>query len=293
MAARPSMSPSMRRADNRGAATGWIQASAAFGLIAALVVIFAPARRSARRRSPPGAGAFPSWSRSCSWHFGLDAHQARREPGFRHAQGGGRSDQGAAARGLRPTEEPEARADRLLRHHVRAGRGLVLRLLLHAGVPRKVARRAGRDHEPDHDGHDHGQRAALRLLRLARRPGRPEAGDGRRHAAGAGRSISPAFTASPRPPTRRWSRRSSARRSSSIPTRRPARSSSTRSARPSSPAPATSPRAISPRPGISSTRAVADGATTVAIGIDALAGRRRQRPRRAGLKAAKAEVGKR
>jgi ribosomal protein L13E len=39
--------------------------------------------------------------------------------------------------------QSEARADRLLRHHVRAGRGLVLHLLLHAGVPRKVARRAG------------------------------------------------------------------------------------------------------------------------------------------------------
>ena len=46
-----------------------------------------------------------------------------------------RSVAGAAARGLRQQAQPEARADRLLRDHVRAGRGLVLHLLLPAGVP--------------------------------------------------------------------------------------------------------------------------------------------------------------
>ncbi len=68
-------------------------------------------------------------------HLGVAAHQARRKPRLRRAQGTGPGDQGAASRGVHPGPEPEARADRLFRHHVRAGGSLVLRLLLHPDIP--------------------------------------------------------------------------------------------------------------------------------------------------------------
>ena len=52
------------------------------------------------------------------------------------------------------------------------------------------------------------QRAALRLLRLALRPRRPQAGDARRDAARAGALLPRLAPDRPRRPTRRWSRRS-------------------------------------------------------------------------------------
>ena len=54
MAARRSTSPSMRPTSRRGASTGWIQSSASFGLLAALLVIIAT-------RTSVGEDAFAAW----------------------------------------------------------------------------------------------------------------------------------------------------------------------------------------------------------------------------------------
>ena len=128
--------------DQRGAATGWIQSSASFGLLAALLIIFAT-------RSWLGEEAFSQWGWRIPFLMSVILLaisvwmrvKLSESPHFAKLQGGGRGHQGAAARGLRRPREPEAGRNRLLRHHVRPGRGLVLHLLLHAGVPGKVARR--------------------------------------------------------------------------------------------------------------------------------------------------------
>ena len=123
-------------ANKRGASTGWIQSSASFGLLAALLIIVAV-------RQSIGEDAFNSWgwripflfSVGTACNLGVDARQARREPRVRASPRRRRDHQGAAARGFRPMAQFETRADRLLRDHVRAGGGLVFHLLLHAGVP--------------------------------------------------------------------------------------------------------------------------------------------------------------
>ncbi len=86
----------------RGWATGWIQSSAAVGLIAALGVILAT-------RTIIGEEAFAAWGWRVPFlvsilllgNLDLDAVQTERKPGLRQAQGGRRSLQDAAARGLR------------------------------------------------------------------------------------------------------------------------------------------------------------------------------------------------
>ena len=86
----------------RGAATGWIQSSASFGLLAALLVIVAT-------RTAVGEEAFADWgwripfliSAIAARHLGLDARQACREPGLRQAGRRGQRLQGAAARSVR------------------------------------------------------------------------------------------------------------------------------------------------------------------------------------------------
>ncbi len=128
--------------DKRGASTGWIQSSASFGLLAALLVIVAT-------RTAIGEDAFAAWgwripflvSVGPARHLGVDARQARREPALRQAAEEGEVTKAPLREAFGQRRQPQARADRLLRHHVRAGRGLVLHLLLHAGVPRTVARR--------------------------------------------------------------------------------------------------------------------------------------------------------
>ncbi len=75
-------------------------------------------------------------------HLGLAALQAVGKPGIPEAEGGRRRQPHAAARGLRQVGQSQARADRLLRHHVRAGRRLVSQLLLRPGLPDQVARRS-------------------------------------------------------------------------------------------------------------------------------------------------------
>ena len=137
-------------------------------------------------------------------------------PALRQAQGGRRGHQGAAARSVRPARQPQARADRLLRHHVRAGRGLVLHLLLRAGVPRPVARRcpsATKD-------------LLLIVMTVVSAPlyvffGWLSDRVGRKPVMVGGMLLAlvalfPRLrTGSPTPPTRRWSRRSARPRSSS------------------------------------------------------------------------------
>ena len=64
----------------RGFFTSWIQTTATLGLLLSLIVIMftqiyvnanypevVTAAGAKLRRSPPGAGAFRSWSRSCCW----------------------------------------------------------------------------------------------------------------------------------------------------------------------------------------------------------------------------------
>ena len=162
--------------DKRGASTGWIQSSASFGLLAALLVIVAT-------RTAVGEDAFAAWG----WRipFLVSAvllaisvwmrAKLAESPHFAKLREEGEVAKAPLREAFGNWQQPEARADRLLRHHVRAGRGLVLHLLLHAGVPRKVARPAGRDQGPAADRDDRRQRAALRLFgwlsdRVGRKP---------------------------------------------------------------------------------------------------------------------------
>ena len=146
--------------DQRGAATGWIQSSASFGLLAALAGDRRhPHLARRRRRSTPGAGASRSSLSAILLAISVWMRLKLSEsPTFAKLREEGATSQDAAARSLRPQGQPQAGADRLLRHHVRAGRGLVFHLLLHAGVPRKVARHARRDQGPAADRHDPGRR---------------------------------------------------------------------------------------------------------------------------------------
>ena len=95
--------------DKRGASTGWIQSSASFGLLAALLVILAT-RTATRRgglRSLGLAGTVPDVGDPAR-DLGVDARQARREPALREIARRGRSDQDAAARGVRPMAQSKA-----------------------------------------------------------------------------------------------------------------------------------------------------------------------------------------
>ena len=67
--------------DKRGASTGWIQSSASFGLLAALLVIVATRTgvRRGRLRRLGLAHPVPRLGRAAR-HLGLDARQARRKP---------------------------------------------------------------------------------------------------------------------------------------------------------------------------------------------------------------------
>ena len=70
--------------DKRGASTGWIQSSASFGLLAALLVILVT-------RTATGEDAFAAWGWRVPFlmsvillgNLGMDARQARREPALR------------------------------------------------------------------------------------------------------------------------------------------------------------------------------------------------------------------
>ena len=77
--------------DKRGAATGWIQSSASFGLLAALLVIVAT-RTAHRRRRLQRLGLAHPVPRlgGAARHLGLDARQARGKPRLRAAAGGRR-----------------------------------------------------------------------------------------------------------------------------------------------------------------------------------------------------------
>ena len=89
------------------------------------------------------ARAVPRFGRSCSQsRYGCapSSPRARTSPSCARKA---KSRTRRCAKRSAQWQQSKARADRLLRHHVRAGRGLVLHLLLHAGVPRKIARLAG------------------------------------------------------------------------------------------------------------------------------------------------------
>ena len=73
--------------DKRGWSTGWIQSSAAVGLIGALAVILATRTALGEEHSRPGAGASPSSPRSSCSDLDLDAVQAQRKPGLRQVEG--------------------------------------------------------------------------------------------------------------------------------------------------------------------------------------------------------------
>ena len=112
------------------------RSSASFGLIAALLVILGT-------RTSVGEEAFLAWGWRIPFlvSFVLLAisvwmrFKLSESPAFAKLQGGRRRQHGPAARSVRTLGQPEARADRLLRHHVRARGGVVLHLLLHPGVP--------------------------------------------------------------------------------------------------------------------------------------------------------------
>ena len=173
--------------DRRGTMTGWIQSSAAFGLLAALLVILAT-------RTALGEDQFLAWG----WRIPFLASiillavsvwlrtRLAESPAFAKLQDGGRRLPHAASRSLRRAAEPEARRHRLFRHHVRPRSGLVLHILLHAGLSRTVPGRAGSGGEFAGDCHDAGQRATLRVFRVAQRSLRTQAGDAQRDAAGIG-----------------------------------------------------------------------------------------------------------
>ena len=197
--------------DKRGAATGWIQSSASFGLLAALLVIVAT--RTLDRRGcvrSPGAGASRSSSRRCCWRSRCgcapSSPKARISPSSRRR----------ATVAKAPLREAFGDAEEHLKRVLIAFFGIMcaqgavwyftffyMQVFLERslGLP-------SRDQGPAADRDDRRQRAALRLFRLAQRPHRPQAGDGRRDAARAGAVFPRLRTGSPAPPTRRWSRRS-------------------------------------------------------------------------------------
>ena len=226
----------------RGASTGWIQASASFGLLAALLVIVVT-------RTAIGEDAFAAWG----WRipFLVSAvllaisvwmrAKLAESPEFARLRDEGDLSHAPLRESFGKVEEPQTRADRLLRHHVRAGGRLVFHLLLLAGLSRKVARPTQPDQGPADDRDDRRQRAAVRLFRLAQRPPGPQAGHDRRHAARAA-ALFPRIALDRRcrqpPADRGGAANSVVRRHQSRP---PARSNSTPSAPPSSSAPATSP----------------------------------------------------
>ena len=152
----------------RGAATGWIQSSAAFGLLAALLVILAT-------RTWLGEEAFLAWG----WRIPFLASiillavsvwlrtRLAESPAFAKLK-----EEGEVCH--TPLREAFAERQSLKRVAIAffgimcaQGRRLVLHLLLHAGLSRAFARRAGPDREHAGHRHDLGQRAALRVLRLA------------------------------------------------------------------------------------------------------------------------------
>ena len=55
--------------DKRGWHTGWIQTSAAFGLVGALAIILITRTLSAKTPSAPGAGVSRSWRPRRCWRF--------------------------------------------------------------------------------------------------------------------------------------------------------------------------------------------------------------------------------
>ncbi len=120
----------------RGATTGWIQSSASFGLLAALLVIVAT-------RSAIGEDAFAAWG----WRIpflvsvlllGVSVWMRAKlaeSPHFAKLKEEDDLSRAPLREVLRQQAQFEARPDRLLRDHVRAGRGLVFHFLLPAGVP--------------------------------------------------------------------------------------------------------------------------------------------------------------
>ena len=195
MAARRSMSPSMPPTTSAARRPAGSSPRPSFGLLAALAGHPRHPHR-ARRGGVPRLGLAHPVPR-------LD-HPARRSrcgcalklaesPAFAKLKEEGEVCQGAAARGLRASATASS-ASLIAFFGIMCAQGAVwyctffyMQVFLERslGVP-------GADRGHAADRHDPGQRAALRLLRLAERPHRPQAGDARRDAARAGRSISPA-----------------------------------------------------------------------------------------------------
>ena len=171
-----------------------------------------PEAASARTRSQAGAGGSRSWPRRCCSAFRCGcARKLAESPHFARLKEAGEVTKAPLREAFTRREQSEAGADCLLRDHGGAGRRLVFRLLLPAGLPREISRRPGCDQGPAADDHDRGQRAALRLLRMASdRVGRKPVMVG-------GMLLAlmlyfPARTGLPRRRTRRWSPPSARRR---------------------------------------------------------------------------------
>ena len=194
MAARRSMSPNMRPTTSAARRPAGSSRRPRSGCSLRLLVILATrtgvgedgVRRLGLAHPVPGLGR-------PAGHLGLDARQARRKPGT--SPSCARKARSPRRRCARPSATAKNLKQVLIAFFgIMCAQGAVwyftffyIQVFLE-----KSLGRAGRDQGPAADRDDRRQRAALRLFRLAQRPHRPQAGDARRHAAGAGRSISPA-----------------------------------------------------------------------------------------------------
>ena len=123
--------------NRRGCMTGWIQITASLGLLAGLLVILGT-------RTALGEDGFLAWG----WRIPFLVSvvllaisvwmrvKLSESPAFAKLKEEGEVAKAPLRESLRPVGQPQAGADRLLRHHVRPGRGLVSHLLLHPGLPR-------------------------------------------------------------------------------------------------------------------------------------------------------------
>ena len=170
--------------------TGWIQITASIGLIAGLLVILAT-------RTALGEEAFLAWGWRIPFLVSVlllvisvwMRFKLSESPAFAKLKAEGEVTKA-------PLRESFAQWDNLKRvliafFGIMCAQGAVWYLTFFyvqvfldplAGRARADQGHAGARRDP-------GQRAALRLLRLAQRPGRPQAGDARRHAAGARRLL--------------------------------------------------------------------------------------------------------
>ncbi len=177
-------------AQKRGFLTGWIQTTAAIGLIMALSVILIT-------RAILGAEAFDAWGWRIpfllsslllviSLWIRLKLHES---PAFKRMVAESTERQAPFKESFRHLEDRQVRPDCPGRHHVRPRGRLVRGLFLHALLHGAGAEGRGVDRRWADPGHHRGLRLSLCLLRMAVGSRGQEAGDDRRNDPVSGRGV--------------------------------------------------------------------------------------------------------